>query len=196
MWIQTYRGRAVELMNPTPDDIDPTELCILLGRLNRFGCHTRVPYTVADHSWQVARICPSGFELAGMIHDGHEGYFGIDMTRPMKLALGCEKMRDMEMLWDRAIAERFGVEPRKLWTAYVKHADAVMLATERRDVMGRCEREWDPLPEPLKERVVISPEPAVAFAKRLELMIHERIDIEEIRWACGEPMVDCRDIPA
>src|SRR5690606_19692942 len=90
-WIQTQRGRSVDLLNPTPDDIDPHELASLLSRLHRFGGHTRAdlpPYTVAQHSvlcsWMGAEHGGRELLLAALLHDAHEGYLGCDLTRPLK----------------------------------------------------------------------------------------------------------------
>jgi hypothetical protein len=183
-WIRTYRGRSVDLMRPTPDDIDPTELAILLGRLQRFGGHCRTLYTVAEHSARVALLCEPAIALCGLLHDAHEGYLGLDMIRPLKSLLDSQRLEECELAWDRAVAERFGFHPYLLRCDAVKHADAVMLATEKRDVL-LDDTEWPGLPAPHTCVVTPHPEPAVLFAATLEGFIDESVNLAEIRRACG-----------
>ena len=168
-WIQTMRGRAVDLLDPHPDDICPVELAILASRLNRFGGHSLAPYSVAEHSVRVAAICPDRLKLAGLLHDAHEAYWGIDFPRPWKrlLAFHTNVLAAVEHAWDEAIGKRFGVDPRHFHSEPVKQADDRLLATERRDLMSACEREWQPLPEPLPDRITPFREPAVRFYVRL-----------------------------
>lgn len=178
-WIQTQRGRSVDLLNPSADDIDPAELASLLSRLNRFGGHTRPelpPITVAQHSWFVSWLIPSGnidLKLAGLLHDGPEGYMGADITRPLKGLLNSYKLRLVEHAWEHAIAERFGFDGLLFGHPEVKHADNVALATERRDLMLPCDREWAALPEPSTTTIdPWSPEKAASvFATTLATLL-------------------------
>lgn len=165
-WIQTQRGRAVDLLNPTPADIDPNELACLLSRLHRFGGHTRFdlrPYTVAQHSVFVMLQLPENEHphllLAALLHDAHEAYLGIDMSRPLKAFLNSSWLKQVERAWDKAVAARFGFDVNLFCRHEVTHADAVALATEKRDLMAACDREWAELPEPA-ERIIVpfSPE--------------------------------------
>jgi hypothetical protein len=52
----------------------------------------------------------------------------------------------------RRYCRRYGL-PEAL-APIVKRADLVLLATEKRDLMGPEPRPWRPLPEPLAERIV------------------------------------------
>jgi hypothetical protein len=196
-WIQTYRGRAVSLRHPEPEDIDPTELAILLGRLHRFGGHTIEAYTVAEHSVRVASCladlqCNDEMILAGLLHDAHEGYLGCDISSPLKfeasLTVG-SSYGTIVLAWDTAIASRFGFDHLRFFAKDVQHADRVLLATEKRDLMHVEQRPWAALPDPLPSRITPMPEPAVEFARVLSGLTGDRVDLDEVRkatvpWRC------------
>lgn len=194
-WIQTRRGRAVELDNPKPDDIHAGELALLLARLGRWGNHTLPSYSVAEHSVRVSvlvehmihspavygeSLSTVNLLLAALLHDGHEGYLGLDATRPLKEFIG-EALSPLAEAWDWAIASHFNV-PQHLFThPLVKVADDILLSTERRDVMGPCEREWswvppDPLPETIHPRTQECA--ATWFEQRLHFLLKKRTEIE------------------
>lgn len=189
MWIQSLRGRAIDLLEPKADDIDPTELAILMGRLGRFGNHTRQPYTVAEHCVRVSHLlrekrCVAVTQLAGLLHDAHEGYMGCDITSPLMEAVGAaarERIKEIQRGFDRAIAERFGFSHHEFTDQAVKLADRVLLATERRDLMAPPPRTWQPLPDPHPERIVPLMEPGSAFGAILHELTGERVGIDLIR---------------
>lgn len=92
-WLQTGSGRAVDLLNPKPEDIDfRVDVPEALARVARFTGHVRSgPYSVAQH-------CALGADailrqthrpeaaLAFLLHDAKEAYVG-DMSQPFKQAL-------------------------------------------------------------------------------------------------------------
>lgn len=177
------RGRAVDLLSPTADDIDPVELSILAGRLNRFGGHTRTPYTVADHSWRVARECPDALMLAGLLHDAHEAYYGADISQPLKALIETygNVLAVVENAWDRAIAERFGLDPSAFHSPEVKRADLALLATEKRDLMQPAPMPWRELPDALPDRIVPMRNSGAQFARLLSELSREPIDLGLVR---------------
>lgn len=159
-WIQTLRGHDVDLENPSVEDIDGDELATLLSRLGRWGGHTIEVYTVADHSVEVSLIvekiaravygpCRHQAELtlAALLHDGHEGYLGCDLVKPLKDML--RGVDDVANVWDRVIAARFGIPHELLKSPFVKLADLIMLATEKQ-LLKPCARDWSlKTPHPL-----------------------------------------------
>lgn len=167
--IKTYRGRFVDLLAPTAEDIHPEELARLLARVHRFGGHTRQRITVAEHSinvgLRVAQLARADdlslperieLELAGLLHDAHEGYLGCDITRPLKEIIG-EALKPVVDAWDRAIAARFGLDVTLFAHPLVKRADAELLVTEWRDQMGDV-AELDPAqnwPAPLEGWTIV-----------------------------------------
>lgn len=145
-WIQTFSGRVFWPLDPRPEDVQITDIAHALSQICRYNGHCLGHYSVAQHSVLVSRIVPRADRLAGLLHDAPEAYLG-DVARPLKgLPLYAEYRAAEGLLW-RVIAGRFGISPELPQS--VQHADAVLLATERRDLMVGCEREWRGLPAPL-----------------------------------------------
>ena len=143
-WILTVSGRRFDLLAPTVDSIDAGDIAHALSQVNRFGGHTRVPYSVAEHSLLVSRIVPVGFALAGLLHDAAEAYVG-DVVGP--LACRLPAFLEIEARILDAVAIRFSV-PRSLFhSPEVRRADRVALLTERRDLLP-------PSPEPWAEDIL------------------------------------------
>lgn len=137
-WIQTASGRTFDLLNPRPEDICVEDIAHHLASINRYTGAARRPYTVAQHSCYVARLLPQRLRLPGLFHDGSEAYSN-DWSSPMKVAIRtlCPDLipRLLEPI-ERAVEAAFGLT----WLtpedhALIKHADLVMLATEKRDLM-------------------------------------------------------------
>jgi hypothetical protein len=97
----------------------------------------------------VSHLVTPTHALAGLLHDASEAYL-TDVAAPIKRELldYCE-LENTLML---AVSEKYHIEYNY---RDVKHADLVMLATERRDLMAPCPREWFPMPPPLEE--IITP---------------------------------------
>jgi hypothetical protein len=98
VWMQALQGVAVDLVNPTPDQIDFRTIATVLARIPRFGGHTRNgPYSVAQHCIEGAHaiLRDTGDALAAaafLIHDAHEAYMG-DITTPVQKALAAHAAR-------------------------------------------------------------------------------------------------------
>lgn len=124
-WIQTYGGTAFYPLDPRPEDIHIEDIAHALAHQCRFAGHTVEYYSVAEHSWHVARLVPPELRLAALLHDATEAYV-IDLPRPIKEML--PEYRVMEDRVWKVICARFGLPidmPRE-----VKYADEAMLATE------------------------------------------------------------------
>lgn len=148
-WIQTYTGRAFDLLDPQPEHIDVLDIAHALSQLCRFTGHTRAFYSVAQHSCLVAEIardlcegmigavCPDAVALAALLHDAPEAYIG-DVSSPLKRALRGEgQLSAYDVIEDRisrAVDIRFrliGAPDHVGWTAQLIHrADMIALATE------------------------------------------------------------------
>jgi hypothetical protein len=104
--------------------------------------------------------------MAALLHDAHETYLG-DLSSPVKAVLrqlGCGfQLRELGAIHDAAIAEWAGLRgPAAFKSDIIKRVDLELLSTERRDLMGPCDREWPPMPEPLPYHIrVIQPPSAV-----------------------------------
>ena len=139
MHMLTFTGRDYLPTQMVPDDIHIDDIAHALSLVCRFGGHTQVHYSVAQHSLLVARIlehrgAPVEAQLAGLLHDAHEAYIG-DVPTPVKTALG-SIWRDLEHEVEIVVRQALGIAQALVdWEDLVKHADLVALATERRDLM-------------------------------------------------------------
>lgn len=151
-WLQTHAGLALDLLNPQPEQIDLADVAVALCRIPRFGGHTSVPYSVAQHSLVVAAIlqaqgCPAQVVLQGILHDAPEAYLG-DMPTPLKRLL--KDYREVEERVWQTVALRFGM-PGTL-APEVKQADQLALNAEAHLLLpggplNRWAGEKTPLPQ-------------------------------------------------
>ncbi len=168
-WILTATGRRFPLDAPRPEDVDPLDLAHALGNLCRFGGHTRLHYSVAQHSLLVSELAGRPFRLAGLLHDAGEAYVG-DIVGP--LARRLPEFRAVEHRILDAVATRFGVPRWQFETPEVRHADAVALLTERKALLPPSPHPWAEdlaAARPLRRTIVpLPPEAArAAFLQRL-----------------------------
>jgi 5'-deoxynucleotidase YfbR-like HD superfamily hydrolase len=178
-YIQTHTGLAFSLI---PDDtiwndqrdIRIEDIAHALSHLCRFTGHTRTFYSVAEHSVRASYEVPPHLALDALLHDATEAYLG-DVSSPLKSLL--PDYRKIEDMLSRRIAIVFGTT----WPMLpeVKHADLVMLATEKRDLMGNDSGEgWSCLDgiEPCPE-IIVSRPPTHAkawFLTRYDALLGER----------------------
>lgn len=151
-FIQTVSGRYVDVLHPRPTDIELGDIAHHLAQLCRFGGACRRFYSVAEHSVRVARILPQPLRLAGLLHDASEAYVA-DLASPLKRTL--PSYQYVEGLVHEAVGQRFALQLSRDELATIKRADLVLLATERRDLMPRDDKEWEVLAgiSPLEERI-------------------------------------------
>src|SRR6056297_1164096 len=115
-WQKMLSGRRLDLLDPTPVDIEIEDIAHGLAFVARWNRQTRgdFAYSVAEHSLLVERIfarqTPSAepkWRLAALLHDAPEYVIG-DMISPVKAAIG----PDYGALDDRLMAAihlRFGL---------------------------------------------------------------------------------------
>jgi adenosine deaminase len=132
-WIQTVSGRRVDPLAPRPEQLDIGDIAQALSNQCRFGGHSRVFYSVAQHSAIVSDLvmdsgAPPAVGLAALLHDAAEAYL-VDLPHPLKhrSPLG-PPYRRAEALLERAIRERFDLPPAD---SRLKPIDRSLLATER-----------------------------------------------------------------
>lgn len=166
-WVLTSRGLAVDLFAPDPESIQIEDIALSLSRRARWGGHTHTFYSVAEHCCRVSYLVyalaigsglldvdAKGIALAGLLHDAHEAYIG-DTPTPVKVAFGRDAVEAIAATLDLAIARKFDLAVEMFRDPRVKLADAIMLATEARDLMPRPPRDWLPLePAPLPGRLI------------------------------------------
>lgn len=117
-WQRMLSGRRLDLLDPSPLDVEIIDIAHGLARVARwngqtFGDHA---YSVAQHSLLVeaifCRIAPSSTcdeQLAALLHDAPEYVIG-DMISPFKSVVG-GGYKDVERRLQRAIHLRFGLQP-------------------------------------------------------------------------------------
>lgn len=93
-WIQTSSGRALDLINPSPDDIDfVNDIADPLARISRYNGHINSgPFSVAQHcvigaDYLYRTTHRPELGAAFLLHDAHEAYIG-DITTPVQDAIG------------------------------------------------------------------------------------------------------------
>jgi hypothetical protein len=112
-------GRRLDLLDPSPLDIEIEDIAHGLARVARWNGQTfgEHGFSVAQHSLVVEEIAvhiqPSlepRWRLAALLHDAPEYVIG-DMISPFKAALGLN-YRSFEARLETAIHLRFGLPPR------------------------------------------------------------------------------------
>lgn len=144
-WQRMLSGRRLNLLDPTPFDIEIGDIAHGLAFVARWNGQTQGdwPYSVAEHSLLVEQImarldpgCDPRWRLAALLHDAPEYVIG-DMISPVKAALGGE-YKAMDARLAAAIHLRFGL-PAVLPAAVkrrIKAADRVSARLEAVTIAG------------------------------------------------------------
>jgi len=117
-WQRMLSGRRLDLLDPSPLDIEIDDIAHGLARVARWNGQTLGDhaFSVAQHSLLVENIClhfkpkfERKWQLAALLHDAAEYVVG-DMISPFKAALGLDynSFEDDLMV---AIHRRFGLPP-------------------------------------------------------------------------------------
>jgi len=115
-WQRMLSGRRLDLLDPTPVDIEVSDIAHGLAFVARWNGQTvgDYPYSVAEHSLLVEQIfgrivpkSPPKWRLAALLHDAPEYVIG-DMISPVKSAVGPE-YGALEARLSAAIHLRFGL---------------------------------------------------------------------------------------
>jgi uncharacterized protein len=153
-WQRMLSGRRLDLLDPTPFDIEVEDIAHGLAFVARWNGQTRGdwPYSVAEHSLLVEEIfCRANpgvaprWQLAALLHDAPEYVIG-DMISPVKAAVG-PGYGDLDVRLTAAVHLRFGlpaVLPGPIKKA-IKAADKVSAWMEAVAIAGFSEGEADKL---------------------------------------------------
>lgn len=130
-WQRMLSGRRLDLLDPSPLDVEIEDIAHGLARVARWNGQTigEHPYTVAEHSLLVERLvlrlkpkATPAERLEALLHDAPEYVIG-DMISPFKAALGLD-YQEFEDRLARAVRMRFGLaEPDEKLARLVKRAD-------------------------------------------------------------------------
>lgn len=111
-WIRTFTGKKFWPLNPREEDICIEDIAHALALRNRFSGHTRVPYSVAEHSVAISvQLRDWGYsenvQKWALLHDATEAYLP-DIPTPIKpLIAGFVEIESRLM---KAIASKFSLE--------------------------------------------------------------------------------------
>ena len=153
-WQRMLSGRRLDLLDPTPMDIEIGDIAHGLAFVARWNGQTRGdwPYSVAEHSLLVetlfARANPglsARWRLAALLHDAPEYVIG-DMISPVKAAIGTG-YGELDSRISAAVHLRFGlpaVIPAEVKRA-IKRADKVSAWIEAVQIAGFTRDEADRL---------------------------------------------------
>lgn len=171
-WQRMLSGRRLDLLDPTPVDVELQDIAHGLAFVARWNGQTRGdwPYSVAEHSLLVeelfARLDPAAqprWRLAALLHDAPEYVIG-DMISPVKAAIG-PGYGDLDARLTAAIHIRFGL-PAQLPAsvkAAIKRADRISAWLEATQIAGFTAAEADKffgrLPPALPRGLRITPRP-------------------------------------
>ncbi len=189
-WQRMLSGRRLDLLDPTPVDIEIEDIAHGLAFVARWNGQTMgdYAYSVAEHSLLVedifGRLVPKAepkWKLAALLHDAPEYVIG-DMISPVKAAVG----PGYSALDDRltaAIHIRFGLPAQipALIKKQIKKADKLSAWMEATQIAGFSDAEADKFfgkPDTaLKKGLTIALRPPVevrnAFTKRHHDLMEE-----------------------
>lgn len=140
--IDTYSGTYFHVFDPREGEINITDIAHALSNICRFTGHCEPFYSVAEHCVRVSYILPGRLKLAGLLHDAAEAYIS-DINGAYKWALPL--IGEADDMITHTIYHKFSIQlPSESEHKVIKHADMVLRATERRDLMKNGHNNhWD-----------------------------------------------------
>lgn len=151
-WQRMLSGRRLDLLDPTPVDIEIDDIAHGLAFVARWNGQTMgdFAYSVAEHSLLVENLfgrmipsAPAKWRLAALLHDAPEYVIG-DMISPVKAAVG-PGYGDLDARLAAAIHIRFGLPatiPTQVKTR-IKKADRISAWMEATRIAGFSKAEAD-----------------------------------------------------
>ena len=148
-WQRMLSGRKLDILSPSPFDIEIEDIALGLSRVTRWNGQTtgKYPYSVAQHSVLVEELfnieypnLDKKWNLAALLHDAPEYVIG-DLITPFKYALN-NSYRFVEDNLIKAIYLRFGLPallPRHI-ESKIKKIDKSVAWLEAVDLAGYKEK--------------------------------------------------------
>jgi uncharacterized protein len=151
-WQRMLSGRRLDLLDPTPMDIEVEDIAHGLAFVARWNGQTKgdYAYSVAEHSLLVTDIfttqnpnAPVKWQLAALLHDAPEYVIG-DMISPVKAAVG-PSYGELDDRLTAAIHIRFGLPAQIPVTIkkQIKAADKISAWLEAVQIAGFTAAEAD-----------------------------------------------------
>ncbi|WP_417434013.1 YfbR-like 5'-deoxynucleotidase [Hoeflea sp.] len=189
-WQRMLSGRRLDLLDPSPLDVEISDIAQGLARVARWNGQTRGDhaFSVAQHSLMVEAIVgrlsdasPQTLQLA-LLHDAPEYVIG-DMISPFKAVVG-GGYKTVEARLEAAIHIRFGLPPAasKTIKALIKRADRIAAYFEATELAGFDDKEarafFGPLRGISRDMLDVAPRPAA----EIETLFLQRFEaIEALR---------------
>lgn len=127
-FIITFTGEQIELLNPKVNQIHIVDIAHALACQSRFNGNGILPINLAMHCINVCNYAGGDttlrMPLKRLLHDAAEAYLG-DMVAPLKYAVGLERYKEIEAMWEKVIAERFALK--NLYDDDVRNSDIAAL---------------------------------------------------------------------
>lgn len=169
-WQRMLSGRRLDLLDPTPVDIEIEDIAHGLAFVARWNGQTKgdYAYSVAEHSLlvetlfgRIAPNAPTKWRLAALLHDAPEYVIG-DMISPVKAAVGAG-YGELDDRLTAAIHLRFGLPakvPQQI-KRQIKKADKISAWLEATEIAGFTVGEAD--------KFFGKPDPAIVEGCRIVL---------------------------
>lgn len=146
-WQRMLSGRRLDILNPSPLDIEIEDIALGLARVARWNgqTHGEHPFSVAQHSVLVVDLLPPatppGCRLAALLHDAPE-YVTSDLVTPFKNVVG-DGYRRVEVAVSEAVHVAFGLPGRlpPQWQRAIDEADHMAAYLEAIALAGFKEQE-------------------------------------------------------
>ena len=153
-WQRMLSGRRLDLLDPSPVDIELSDIAHGLARVARWNGQTHGPdaFSVAQHSVLVAQIvrrlgdhASARDQLYALLHDAPEYVIG-DMISPFKSVIG-QAYRAVEQRLQEAIHLRFSLsaQPTRTLSRAIKRSDRLSARAEAVALAGFTQEEADSL---------------------------------------------------
>lgn len=149
-WQRMLSGRRLDLLDPSPLDVEIKDIIHGLARVARWNGQTigKHAFSVAQHSLMVEKIfslsnpnCTPDEQLVALLHDGPEYVIG-DMISPFKAIIG-DSYKSVEARLEAAIHLRYGLPPHAAQSLKkrIKRADQVSAYFEATELAGFSDKE-------------------------------------------------------
>ena len=174
-WQRMLSGRRLDLLNPSPMDIEIEDIAHGLSFVARWNGQTfgKFPYSVAEHSVFVEKLfykinpkIDTKWRLAALLHDAPEYVIG-DMISPVKSSVG-KGYGEMDERLTAAIHQKFGLKIPDVIKKQIKRADTASAWLEAVQIAGFSE----------KEANTLFGKPILSDLKNLTLSPHEPTQVK------------------
>lgn len=136
-YILLHSGYDFNFEYPEKTIVPIEDIAHALSNICRFNGHTKVFYSVAEHSVLCSYLVERGFEYDALFHDGGEALLG-DISTPLKKLLPDFKVIEdkVESSLFEALGVTYPLPPQ------IKKADLQALALEKKHLMPDTDSVW------------------------------------------------------